>query len=291
MDKHFDPAARGEAIHQMRDQERSLRESRTRGNANSKGSPDAGTGNGSSTSAPAMNNNAPLPGDLLPWTPLGPAPMPNGQTTAISTPVSGRVTAIVVHPTNENIVYVGTAQGGLYRSLDGGTTWTALMDDALSLAIGSIAIDPLDSTTLFVGTGEGNLSGDSFFGVGLYIVKNAETTPTLLGPFNLDATNVDVFTGRSITRVLVSPTDDNIVFVSTVSGIGGIGADSLPTIISSNLPSRGLYRSTNAMSGTPTFTKITVQPANAGNRGISDLAFDPAAPNVLLAAVVGFSTA
>src|SRR5258708_23601355 len=55
MDKHFDPRARGEAIHQMREQERSLRESRTRGNANSKGAPDAGTGNGSSTSAPAMN--------------------------------------------------------------------------------------------------------------------------------------------------------------------------------------------------------------------------------------------
>src|SRR5258708_5653198 len=112
------------------------------------------------------------PSNLVPWTPLGPSPIPNGQTTVISMPVSGRVTAIAVHPANENIVYVGTAQGGLYRSLNGGSTWTALMDDALSLAIGSIAIDPLDSTTLFVGTGEGNLSGDSFFGVGLYIVKN-----------------------------------------------------------------------------------------------------------------------
>src|SRR5262249_16467034 len=176
----------------------------------------------------------------------------------------GRVTAIAINPTNENIVYVGTAQGGLYRSLDGGTTWTALMDDAQSLAVGSIAIDPLDSTTIFVGTGEGNLSADSFFGVGLYIIKNAETTPTLLGPFNLDGTGTDVFTGRSITRVLVSPTDDNIVFVATTSGIGGIGADSIPSVISSNLPSRGLYRSMNAMSASPTFQKITVQPANGG---------------------------
>ena len=47
------------------------------------------------------------------WTPLGPSPIPNGQTTSISTAVSGRVTAIAVHPTNSNIVYVGAAQGGV----------------------------------------------------------------------------------------------------------------------------------------------------------------------------------
>ena len=283
MDKHFDPRSRGQAIRQMREQERRQRQGNGAGNADNNTS--NGTGN---TSSPVNNSSILAPGPS--WTPLGPAPIPNGQTTSISLPVSGRVTAIVVHPTNENIVYVGTAQGGLYRSLDGGTTWTALMDDSLSLAIGTVAIDPLDPTTLFVGTGEGNLSGDSFFGVGLYIIKHADTAPVLQGPFNLDGTGNDVFTGRSITKVLVSPTDDNIVFVSTISGIGGISADSVPSVIASNLPSRGLYRSTNAMSGSPTFTKITVQPANGGNRGISDLAFDPANSNVLLAAVVGFST-
>ncbi|HMF92312.1 MAG TPA: MBG domain-containing protein [Candidatus Angelobacter sp.] len=289
MDKHFDPRARGQAIREMKDNERRMRESNGRGQGNSAGAEGAGTGTGSGAGGFSLSGPV-SPGDLVPWTPLGPAPIPNGQTTSISTPVSGRVTAIAVHPTNENIVYVGTAQGGLYRSLDGGASWTPLMDDAQSLAIGSVAIDPLAPTTIFVGTGEGNLSGDSFFGVGLYIIKNAETTPTLLGPFNLDGNGTDVFTGRSITQVLVSPTDDNIVFVSTVSGIGGIGADSLPSVISSNLPSRGLYRSTNAMAVSPTFTKLTVQPANGGNRGVTDLAFDPADPNILLAGVAGFST-
>src|SRR5205814_828949 len=57
------------------------------------------------------------------WSSIGPAPIPNGQTTP-STAVSGRVSAIAIHPTNPNIVYVGAAQGGVYRSLDGGTTWT-----------------------------------------------------------------------------------------------------------------------------------------------------------------------
>jgi hypothetical protein len=293
MDKRFDPRARGQAIRDTKDKERNMRD-RIRGNgangpnSSTSGNTGAGTGSGA-TGASALS--APLsPSDVAPWTPLGPAPIPNGQTTSVSQAVSGRVTTIVVHPTNENIVYVGTAQGGLYRSLNGGTTWTALMDDAQSLAIGSIAIDPLDPTTLFVGTGEGNLSADSFFGVGLYIIKHADTTATLSGPFNLDGGNNDVFTGRSITKVLVSPTDDNIVFVSTTSGIGGIGADSVPSVIASNLPSRGLYRSTNAMSAAPTFTKITVQPANGGNRGITDIIFDPANPNVLLAGVNGFST-
>ena len=72
---------------------------------------------------------------LAGWHPLGPSPIPNG-----STSYSGRVTAIAVDPTDANVVYVGTAQGGLYRTLDGGTNWTPLMDNALSLSIGAVAI-------------------------------------------------------------------------------------------------------------------------------------------------------
>jgi hypothetical protein len=280
MDPNFQPWRRNGAIYTTQQREQQLQDAVA-----------TGSGDPAFVGPLAPNTFAPvIPASLVtPWTPLGPAPIPNGQTTGVSQAVSGRVTVIVVHPTNENIVYVGTAQGGLYRSLNGGATWTPLTDNALSLAIGSIAIDPLDPTTLVVGTGEGNLSADSFFGVGVYVIKNADTTPQLLGPFNKDGANNDIFTGRAITRVLVSPTDDNIVFVSTTSGIGGIGADSIPSVITANLPSRGLYRSTNFMSPNPTFTKITVQPANAGNRGITDIVFG-ATPNILLAGVNGFST-
>jgi hypothetical protein len=284
MDRLYDPRSRNQAIRDMRDAERQLRQAiqqRQNGNAPT---PDGTGGTG------GVSNNGPLgPSLLTPWTPLGPSPIPNGQTTGVSQAVSGRVTTIVVHPTNENIIYVGAAQGGVYRSLNGGTTWTPILDDALTLSIGSLALDPLDPTTLFVGTGEGNLSADSFFGVGLYIIKHADSAPEVHGPFNLDGSSNDVFTGRAITRVLVSPTDDNIVFVSTTSGIGGIGADSVPSVIAANLPSRGLYRSTNAMSANPTFSKITVQSANGGNRGITDIAFG-ATPNILIAGVNGFST-
>src|ERR1051326_1128393 len=67
-------------------------------------------------------------GGLLPfstptWTAVGPDPIPNGQTAGGAVAVSGRVTAIVVDPTSDQIIYVGTAQGGVYRSTDAGATW------------------------------------------------------------------------------------------------------------------------------------------------------------------------
>ena len=64
------------------------------------------------------------------WIELGPAPIPNGQVSSGSSTVSGRVSSIAVHPTDPDTVYVGTAQGGVYRSLDGGATWTAIFETA-----------------------------------------------------------------------------------------------------------------------------------------------------------------
>ena len=100
------------------------------------------------------------------WIELGPDPIPNGQTTGVSVAVSGRTTAIVVNPTNANIVYVGTANGGIYRTTDGGTTWIQIFDGASSLAIGALALAPSSPSTLYVGTGEANLSADSYAGIG-----------------------------------------------------------------------------------------------------------------------------
>jgi len=64
---------------------------------------------------------------LSTWTAIGPSPIPNGQTQTTVDAVSGRVTAIDVHPTNALIAYVGTALGGVYRTTDGGTTWANIM--------------------------------------------------------------------------------------------------------------------------------------------------------------------
>src|SRR6476646_6309801 len=122
------------------------------------------------------------------WVFLGPAPIPLGQTSNTRVPVSGRTISIAVHPTDPDTVYVGTAQGGLYKSTDGGTHWTALFPFELeTLAIGAITIDPTDSNIVYIGTGENSLSADSFGGKGLYIIRNANSpSPTLGGPYRLD---------------------------------------------------------------------------------------------------------
>jgi hypothetical protein len=234
----------------------------------------------------------------LTWTPLGPDPIPNGQTIGTQAAVSGRVTAIAIDSTDAtgNTVYVGTAQGGVYRSLDGGSTWVALMDSAQSLAIGSLTLDPTDNTVLFVGTGEGNLSLDSFFGVGLYIVNNANGSFTLNGPFNTPTTSpnpdgfTDVFTGRSITRILVNPANHSQILLSTSSGVSGASGD-----IFSTLPTRGVYLSTNVFSsgstvGTPTFQRLAVQTAaGTANRPVTDMVMDPGNPNLVVVNVYGQS--
>lgn len=217
------------------------------------------------------------------WIAEGPFPIPNGQTTGASVAVSGRVTAIAVHPTNANIVYAGTANGGIYRTVDGGVSWTAIFDNGQSLAIGALALAPSDPTKLYVGTGEANFSLDSYFGIGLYRIDNADVSPSLVGPINPGG----IFTFRSISKILVHPTDPATIFVSTTSGVAGI-AGSNP-----GSASRGLFRCTNATAaaGSVAFTKLTVATASGGNRSITDMVFEPGNPNTLTCAVLGFNTA
>jgi photosystem II stability/assembly factor-like uncharacterized protein len=267
----FNPSVRMRAIDQL-----NLQQRRLFGEPGETGSGGSGTQTQSATSSAAAISGT--------WTPIGPFPIPNGQTVGISTPVSGRTVAVAVHPNNPDIVYVGTAQGGLYRSTNGGATWTPLMDGAQSLAIGTLTLAPSNPEILFVGTGEQTFSASSFFGVGIYRIENASSTnPTIIGPINRDTGNNDVFSGRAIGEILVHPTDPNIIFVSTTSGIGGIGPAQ-----PGNVPNRGLFRSTNAMSGAPSFTKLAVTSLGVGeNRAIVDLVMDPGNPNRIIASVVG----
>ncbi|MCA1593763.1 MAG: hypothetical protein LC754_14160 [Acidobacteria bacterium] len=262
------------AIQLLRQQEAALRSGTTQAGAT------GSTGTTSTTSSTQLSSSPPPA-----WTSIGPAPIPDGQTNLIDAtrnPVSGRVLTIAIHPTDPNKVYVGTAQGGLYRTLDGGQTWTALMDDALTLAVGSVTIDPLDPTTLFVGTGEGNFCGDCFFGVGFYIIKNAETTPTLLGPYNTatNTPNGKLANSRSITKILVNPTNDNTIFVGTGSGVGGINGGGG---VGPDLTPRGLFRCENVMTGTPSCTKLDLGGTSGGpNVAVRDMVFEPGNANNLL---------
>jgi hypothetical protein len=285
MGDKFDPTARTAAIQQMDAQQLELFDV-MRGRADKAG--------------PNSRERIEFDISTTAWTELGPAPIPNGQTEGTTTPVNGRTTAIAIHPTNPNIVYVGTAQGGLYRTMDGGTTWTPMMDEALSLAIGAVTFAPSDPSIVYVGTGEANLSADSFFGVGVYRINNAlDPQPTLTGPINPPVTTgiagTTAFTGVSISKVVVHPTDPGIIFVSTTSGSSGNpGGGSVSTSVPP-LALVGLYRSTNATApiNTIAFEKLTVTTANSlapdtsGNRNIIDVVMEPGVPDRLIATVLG----
>jgi hypothetical protein len=270
-DKPFDPTARGRAINQMELQMAELAKAVEK----SKG-----------TLQPLVFPN---------WVELGPNPIPNGQTQTTVTAVSGRVSAIEIDPTDPNKVYVGAAQGGVFRSLDGGTTWTPIFDSAQSLAIGALALDAANGR-LYVGTGEANGSADSFAGVGLYRIDSVNTTPTLVGPINpvrnytaadgVTPVSNPVFNGRSISKILIVPSDPTTLFVGAAGGVIGIGGDAPFGNTIPPLGLRGLYRLGN-VTGAPagvTVTRITVRPAGpegcfdspcTGNRNVNDMVFDP----------------
>jgi hypothetical protein len=274
----FDPRARGRAIEQMQGQESEA--------------------SGKNSIFGSIANFLGIELNAGPsWTPLGPAPLfLNGSGNPASS-FSGRVTAVVVDPTNPNIVYLGAAQGGVWRSLDGGGTWNAIFDNAQSLAIGALALAPSDHTVLYVGTGEFNGCGDCFFGAGLYRIDNADTSATLVGPINPSQTignlTYNIFSGRSISKILVHPTDPNTIFVATGSGSGGSGANALGGI--PPMATRGVYRSINAKAAAAsvTFQKLVVTTDNSfdnpatGNATISDMVMETGNPDHILVGVLG----
>jgi len=212
------------------------------------------------------------------WSAIGPAPIPNGQTepadangiSLTQAPVSGRLTAVAIDPADPNTVYAGAAQGGVYQSRDGGLTWTALTDSAMTLAVGSLKLDPTDGTgnTLLVGSGEANFSGDSFAGLGVYKLTGLKSgNPVLSGPFGSAQ-----FAKRSIPGLAIDPNNGNNVYVGSATGIQGIGG-----VAFAGAPPRGLFQSTD---GGQTYTKLTIPGLPADFR-VTSIVYEPGSSNNL----------
>ena len=117
------------------------------------------------------------------WTSIGPQPTAS----SFFGNVSGRVNALVIDPCDAtgNTIYAGAAQGGVWKTIDGGTTWTAMTDGQLSISSGSLAVDPVmgDCTgghtgSIYYGTGEENFAFDSFYGAGVLISHDGGNTWT-----------------------------------------------------------------------------------------------------------------
>lgn len=133
------------------------------------------------------------------WTLIGPEPEDSF--------ASGRVTALAIDPTNTKIVYLGGAEGGVWKTVNAGQTWTPLGDAQVSLAIGSIAIDPSNHNTIYVGTGEENFAIDNYYGAGILKSTNGGATWTqIAGSFTGNPCG-----GDYVGAVAVHPTNSQII--------------------------------------------------------------------------------
>ncbi len=117
---------------------------------------------------------------------------------------SGRAQSLAVDPTNANIIYQGTAGGGVWKTTDGGATWLPISDSFKTLPVGSITIDPGNHNTLYAGTGEGWFNNDAIYGFGIYKSTNAGATWMLLAN-TVNFGNVD--------KIAVSPSNSNNILV------------------------------------------------------------------------------
>jgi photosystem II stability/assembly factor-like uncharacterized protein len=163
---------------------------------------------------------------------IGPAPINNGQTFGQRTRVTGRITSLAIDPKQPRTVYLGAAQGGVWRTTDAGGSWQPMTDDAPTQAIGAVAIDPNNSNIIYAGTGEGNLSGDSFFGMG--ILKSVDGGLTWV---NLAR---ETFVGLSFSNLVIDRQNTNILYASIATGVGG-GISRNPIA-----GSPGIYKSTDS---------------------------------------------
>lgn len=181
------------------------------------------------------------------WTSIGPHPM-----VFASNAFSGRVAALAIDPLDTNILYAGTADGGVWKTTDGGAHWQPLTDTQNSLTIGSIKLDPTNPDIIYVGTGEADDGLESYYGAGLLKSSDGGTTwQNIQAPFVTNGNSV------RIGSIDIDPSDSNVLLAATTGGTG-----------------KGIYRSTDAgATWTPVYTggsTFTVR-------------FLPNSPNVALA--------
>ncbi len=140
-------------------------------------------------------------GPALPWMARGPGN------------VAGRARAIVVDPDDatNSTWYIGTAGGGIWKTTDSGATWTDSSSGLGSYSVGALAMAESNHDVMYAGTGEGFNNTDATNGQGLFKSTDRGATWTLLP-------GTDVVTWENVTRVVVDPTDEDIVLASTTTG-------------------------------------------------------------------------
>jgi photosystem II stability/assembly factor-like uncharacterized protein len=172
---------------------------------------------------------------------------------------SGRVTAFAVPHTTEprpKTFYVGAAGGGVWKTVNGGVTWSSVSSGLGSETIGDIAVAPSDTQIVWAGTGEKNSLRSQYWGDGIYKSTNGGRSWTRMGLADT----------RAIGRIVIHPTGADTVYVAALGHLWGPNAE------------RGVYKTTD---GGKTWSRVLFVDDTTG---FVDLAMDPGDPNTLYAA-------
>lgn len=191
---------------------------------------------------------APVPLGDLSWRAIGPAMF------------AGRVADVAGVPGNPDVLYVGTASSGLYKSTNGGTTFDPVFESGNTLSIGAIAVQPDRPDIVYVGTGEGAVRNSISFGDGIYKTTDGGRTWMHLG---LKET-------ERFSRLAIHPTNTQIVLAAAMGRAFGASQE------------RGVFRSTN---GGATWQRTLFV---NDTTGASDVAVDPKDPNIVYAGMYDY---
>ena len=168
---------------------------------------------------------------------------------------SGRVMSIAVNPKKTSEFYVGVASGGVWKTVNEGTTWTPLFEKEGSYSIGWVALDPNDPSVVWVGAGESNSQRSVGYGDGIYRSDDG----------GKNWKNLGLKKSEHIGRVVIDPRDSKVVYVAAAGPLWGSGGD------------RGLYKTTDG--GKTWKAVLTI----SENTGVNDVVIDPSNPDILYA--------
>jgi uncharacterized repeat protein (TIGR01451 family) len=201
------------------------------------------------------------------WVSQGPAPIVQvGRTSNTFAAVSGRIGALAIR--NDGSIILGAAQGGVWTYDAVAGTWTSRTQDTDTQSVGALALAPSDDRVVYLGTGEGALSGDSYFGDGIWRSSDGGLTWT-----HVSAT----FTGQATSAIAVDPTNPQHVYAATLRGRGGNHRTTAPAAAAF-----GVYESTDG-GATWALRKGTTDQLH----GATDLVMDPKDPKTLWASFWG----
>ena len=170
--------------------------------------------------------------------------------------MGGRVDDIAVAETDPNIIYVGYAVGGVFKSENNGTTWEPVFDEYPTASIGDIAIHPANPNVVYVGTGEPNNRQTSSFGDGIYKTTDGGRT----------FQNVGLRETQTIARIVIDPRSPDTLYVAVPGHLFGPNT------------ARGIYKTTD---GGRTWANVKFIDEDTG---FTDIAMDPSSSNILYAA-------